>query len=472
VDRTPRVRRAPGRARALFQRAGQVPADPSGEMGRRSHNRALGVWANGLRVGRWLVPARGASEFSYDESWVESAYGRPISLSLPMTFDAIPVKSQRVDFYFDNLLPDSAAIRQRIRNRFQTKSDDAIDLLASIGRDCVGALQLLPDEETPNSGTTIDATPLSEMEVERELLRNIAPSSFDDASEFRISLAGAQEKTGFTLHRGRWCRPRGATPTTHIFKLPLGLVGGNQFDMRASLENEWLCSRLLEAYGVPVASSNVEVFGNTKVLAVERFDRALHSSKKYWLRLVQEDFCQALGRPSSQKYEADGGPGLVELARVLQRSVARQDDLTTLLRATLLFWMLAATDGHGKNFSIQILPQGRYQLTPLYDVISAWPIIGDLANQLHLKKLKLAMALRGKNAHYRWTEFNRQRFNAAAEQCGLGSNMEGIIADVCERTPKVIDEVEAQLPAEFPRSVFNAVTQGLSRSANSLERMR
>ena len=114
-------------------------------MGRRSHSRTLGVWANGLRVARWTLPARGAMELVYEPSWLDSPEARPLSLSLPMNFDGVPLKGDKVQHYFDNLLPDSEPIRQRIRGRFATRSTQAFDLLAAIGRDCVGAIQLLPD---------------------------------------------------------------------------------------------------------------------------------------------------------------------------------------------------------------------------------------------------------------------------------------------------------------------------------------
>lgn len=69
----------------------------------------------------------------------------------------------------------------------------------------------------------------------------------------------------------------------------------------------------------------------------------------------------------------------------LANSDRRDTDLRTLLQAQLLFWLLAATDGHAKNFSIHLLPQAHYQLTPLYDVLSAWPVIGKGANRLDYK---------------------------------------------------------------------------------------
>ena len=440
-------------------------------MARPSHGRALGIWMNGQRVGRWVVPASGPMELSYDPAWVASEEARPLSLSLPVGLDGVPIKGEKVGFFFDNLLPDSASIRQRVRARFHTRTDEAIDLLEAIGRDCVGALQLLPEGEAPVGVKKIAVTAMTGREVETLLRASTSSSSVlaaGDEDEFRISLAGAQEKTALTWHDGRWCRPHGATPTTHILKLPLGLVGGRQMDMRTSLENEWLCAELLRGYGLPAARCEVREFGETKALVVTRFDRVLHSSGRYWLRLPQEDFCQATGTPGSMKYEADGGPGLVDLARVLQGSEARDEDLKTLLRAQLLFWMLAATDGHAKNFSLHLRTQGLYRLTPLYDVISAWPIAGPGANQVHRTKLKLAMAVRGTKKHYRIAEIGRRHFEATARSCGLGKGMDAIIDDVVERTPSVIDEVGGRLPRGFPMRVFETISKGVRDAARQL----
>lgn len=411
-------------------------------------------------------------EFSYDRDWVASKEARPISLSLPMNLDGQPLKGERVGYFFDNLLPDSEGIRQRIRARYGTKGASAFDLLEAIGRDCVGALQLLPDDKLPQGVTDISVTPLSNAQVEKLLLGIVSEDRFGSEAEdedFRISIAGAQEKTALTLHEGRWCKPHGATPTTHIFKLPLGLVGGRKMDMRTSLENEWLCAQLLTEYGISIASCEVKQFGATKALVVKRFDRELHSSKRYWLRLPQEDFCQATGTPSSSKYESEGGPGLTDISRILQGSENREKDVDTLLRAQVLFWMLAAIDGHAKNFSIRLLAQGRYRLTPLYDVLSAWPITGPRHDQLHLKKLKLAMSLPGtEGKHYRIVGMNRRLFNTTARQCGLGSDMESIIVDVVTATPTVIEKVQARLPKGFPAELFESVTTELRNAAKLL----
>ena len=131
--------------------------------------------------------------------------------------------------------------------------------------------------------------------------------------------------------------------------------------------------------------------------------------------------------------------------------------------------MLAAIDGHAKNFSIHLLPQGHFRLTPLYDVISAWPVVGNKANQLHESKLKLAMALRGKNKHYRVAEIRRDHFNATARACGLGPDMNELITATVEATPSAIERVENELPEGFPAHVFDAITTGLKKASHALK---
>lgn len=443
-------------------------------MARASTVPALSIWANGERVGTWRIPAAGADELRYDDAWVGAAAGRPLSLSLPLV-GGFTHKGAVVRNYFDNLLPDSQAIRARIASRFRTPTADPFELLQAVGRDCVGAIQLLGENERPTGIDRIEGDPMSEADVERLLQQTVDPARFlaslapDDA--LRISLAGAQEKTALLWHEGQWLRPRGSTPTTHILKLPLGLVGHRQADFSTSVENEWLCLNILQEYGLAVPRTAMLRFGAQKVLAVERFDRRLHSSGGWWLRLPQEDFCQALGRPPHLKYEADGGPGMVEIADVLRNSLAAGQDLATLLTAQLLFWMLGAPDGHAKNFSLAWLPRGRYRLTPLYDVMSIWPVEGNGPNQFSRHEAKLAMALAGKNRHYQFKTIQRRHFNAMAPKCHYGPDAEALIQRVLAATPGVIDRIGARLPAGFPAAVAGPILEGLARAAKALGAM-
>jgi serine/threonine-protein kinase HipA len=431
--------------------------------------RSLAVWANGIRVGEWRAPPRGAMEFLYDDDWLAADEARPLSLSLPLRA-TIPHKGTAVEAYFDNLLPDSEPIRRRLQQRFQAASGGPFDLLAAIGRDCVGAVQLLPPDESPADIHRIEAQPLDDSAIASELAGITSPRAFGgDDADFRISIAGAQEKTAFLKRGARWCRPSGSTPTTHIFKLPLGLVGNRQADMSTSVENEWLCARIVSEFGLPVAACEIRQFDSQKALVVERFDRTMHSSGKYWLRLMQEDFCQATGTPYHRKYQADGGPGLADLAKILRGSAQADRDLETLLRAQLLFFLLAATDGHAKNFSIRILAGGRFQLTPLYDVLSAWPIVGKRANQVPFDKLKLAMALPGSRPHYLLKTIQRRHFEELAKRLGLKPALERVIADIVGETPRVTAAVQRGLPRGFPQALLDSILEGMNRQARVLE---
>jgi serine/threonine-protein kinase HipA len=440
-------------------------------MGRPSRSQALNIWMNGERVGVWHLPNRRAPEFVYDPAWLESPAFRPLSLSLPATPVSPVVRGEQVNAFFDNLLPDSEAIRRRLQQRFKTASREAFDLLAAVGRDCVGAVQLLPVDESPADITRIEARPLDDEAVEQALINATATSGWPgqaDEDDFRISIAGAQEKTALLWHEGRWCQPLDATPTTHLFKLPLGLVGNRQADMRTSVENEWLCAKVLQAFDIPVARCEIREFGQQKCLVVERFDRKLHSSGVYWLRLPQEDFCQATGTPPHLKYEADGGPGMVDICKLLAHSEERDRDLRIFFKTQILFWMLRATDGHAKNFSLFLLPGGRYRMTPMYDVLSAWPVIGNSANRIPPQKVRLAQAWLGKNKHYLAEGIQQRHFDMTALKCGVGIQAGNVVEELVGTATQAIAAVASSLPPGFPQDVADAVLGGLQRSADRL----
>lgn len=446
-------------------------------MGRKSHSRSLVVWINGQRVATWRMPARGAVELQYEDPWMHAPQGRPLSLSLPFQPGNMPIRGQVVTNYFDNLLPDSEPIRRRLAQRYRSGSTGAFDLLQQLGRECVGAVQLVNEGEQPQGYDRIEGEPLSEVQVERHLQRVVtAPGVMggqeDNGDDLRLSIAGAQEKTALLWHQGQWVLPRGATPTTHIFKLPLGRVGNEgRLNMSTSVENEWLCLRILDAFGLRVPRAAILRFGKQKVLGIERFDRRLHADGGWWMRLPQEDFCQARGLPPGLKYESDGGPGMQSICEILQGSVAAEQDLRSFLSAQILFWLLAATDGHAKNFSIHLLQQGQYRLTPLYDVISMWPVIGHGAGKLEWQKARLAMSVRGNSRHYRLHEIQRRHFNAMAVRCGLGADAEDLIQGLIERTASVIDKVSRELPEGFPDGVAGPILDNLYNSALRLGEM-
>lgn len=429
--------------------------------GRPTSRKSLDVWMNGEIVGHWTFASAGGHSFSYESSWIVHPQGRPLSLSLPLSQGTTPFSGSVVESYFDNLLPDSLGIRKRLASKFGADSIQAFQLLEKIGRDCVGALQLLSGGSPAPDVRRIDAEPLSESDVERILDDTVSNRNIGvpEEDELRISIAGAQEKTALLWHNEQWCRPRGTTPTTHILKLPLGEVGGMRADFSTSVENEWLCAKLVRAYGLPVADCSIETFGRHKVLVVTRFDRRLIDG--WWARLPQEDFCQVKGLSPERKYEEKGGPGIAAILDTLRGSDNAEYDRMNFLTAQLIFWMLAAPDGHAKNFSISIGPQGHFWLTPLYDVMSAWPVIGKGSREFQWQKVKMAMALHTKNTHYRIAEIKRRHWNEVAKANAMGSDFEAVIQRIVAMTPAVIEAVAAELPPGFPSEVSRRIFEGL-----------
>ncbi len=436
--------------------------------------RELWVWMNGARVGTWQRTRTGGHRFVYEESWLASARVRPLSLSLPITPDRT-VAGPVVANFFDNLLPDDERIRRRVSARFRVGSTDVFELLQAIGRDCVGAVQLLPPEQPPIGFDRVEYETMDDRAVARHLHGVAADPGLgadQNPGDLRISIAGAQEKTALLRVDGQWCRPLGATPTTHILKLPLGLVGGRRLDLTHSVYNEWLCAQLLREMGLPVAATDIVTFGDETVLSVERFDRQWmegpNAGTRWIARIPQEDFCQVLGVSSHDKYESQRGPGLSQCLQVLRSSGTAAADIRHFLCAQLAFWLLAATDGHAKNFSIFLLPGGSYRMTPLYDVISVWPVIGNGPNRVAWQEAKLAMAVRSKNVHHELARIQTRHWQGLAQRSGAEGTWEAMQTLVASVEP-AIARVQMLLPAVFPERTAKTIFDGLRRQTRAWE---
>jgi serine/threonine-protein kinase HipA len=435
-------------------------------MGRKRQRAELFVFMNGEKVGLLSQTPHGRLAFNYDTTWLTNESGRALSLSMPLTDQTY--SGDTVENYFDNLLPDSQPIRNRIQKRFGARSNRGFDLLWHIGRDCVGAIQLFP-EDTRIDVRKVESEPLSDVAI-ADTLKNYRtmPLGMRDDREFRISLAGAQEKTAFLKLNDEWHLPSGTTPTSHIFKLPIGRIEHSNMDLSDSVENEWLCHSILKAYGVPIADTEMLSFKGTKALVVERFDRRWSTDKFWLIRLPQEDMCQALNVPPELKYEADGGPGIEQIMELLLGSIYSLDDRGTFMTLVFLFWVLGAIDGHAKNFSISLRPGGEFQLTPAYDVMSAYPLVAK--GHLHQKEVRMAMSLRGKNRHYEWERILPRHWLATAKRCNFPEDeMTRIMERVLGDMDQVIESVKNNLPEGFPDDVAAPIFDGMR---NARERMR
>jgi len=416
------------------------------------------VWYERTRVGTLIKATDGGVAFSYDPGWLASDVAFPVASVLPLT--QADWKGDPVIAAFDNLLPDAEGeLRERIAARVGAEGKDVFSLLSALGRDCVGALQFLPLEEEP-AALDMEYREISEAEMVADL-KNLAaaPLALGDDEDFRISIAGAQEKTAYLRVGDHWAKPRGITPTSHIFKTPMGILPGpDEIDMSDSVENELFCMTLAHKVGLPVAKVQKIALPGLVTLAVERFDRVWEGETLR--RLPQEDICQSLGFPSARKYQKSGGPGIGEIMELLRESDEPIQDRETFFRTQIFYFLIGASDGHAKNFSLQLGRRGRFRLAPLYDILSVAPVVH--AGRLQRKRYRLAMSIDG---HYGIDEIVPRHFEAEGKASGLPRNRAlELLAEMADRLGPALGRTTLGMADQVPAAVSEPIV------ADSLQR--
>ena len=401
----------------------------------------LVTWMNNQRVGELTKLANGAHTFKYAPEWLASRYARPLSLSLPLQRGNIT--SDAVFNFFDNLLPDSPIVRDRIVKRYHAKSRQPFDLLSEIGRDSVGAVTLIPEDETVTC-PIMAWEKLTEARLEEVLTAykaDIPLGMIREENDFRISVAGAQ------------IRQPNAT-----------------LDLSQSVDNEYYCLLLAKELGLNVPDAEIIKAGRVRALAVKRFDRRWNTERTVLLRLPQEDMCQTFGLPSSVKYESDGGPGIAQIMAFLMGSSEALKDRYDFMKFQVFQWLIGATDGHAKNFSVFIQAGGSYRLTPFYDIISAFPVLGGTG--IHISDLKLAMGLNAsKGKKTAIDKIYPRHFLATAKVLKFPEvQMHEILSDFARMIPAALDNVKTSLPTDFPENVVTAVETNVLRLHGRLSR--
>ncbi|QTX05603.1 type II toxin-antitoxin system HipA family toxin [Agromyces archimandritae] len=377
----------------------------------------LTAYLNGHRAGWFELPNGGEITLEYDRAWQAGAGRLELSWSMP--------KSRRrhgggaPGNYLWNLLPDNSDVLERWSRRFGVSSRQPMGLLANVGLDAAGAVQLLDSDEYDRPELTEDGgiEPISDEQIGvhlRELRRDptawVAPGQ--DAGYF--SLAGAQSK--FTLvrtHTG-WGIATGRTASTHIVKP--GITGLARSDL-----NEHLTMRAAHVLGLRVAESRVMRFGTETAIVVTRFDRDRAPAGDSVVRRHQEDFAQATGVHPASKYQNEGGPGIAAIGAAMNEHLgsAANAEVARFFEATMFNWAALGTDAHAKNYALVHPVSGRRRpmLAPLYDLGSAlaYP-------EINTRKAKLAMSYAG---HYRAYEIEPRHI--VQEAAGLALPEEWVI---------------------------------------------
>ena len=423
--------------------------------------RVIGLFENGRRLGVLIRKPSGLA-LQYDPDWLGWEQATPVSLSLPL--DPAGHRGERVFRFLENLLPDSEDVHARLAVRVDAPDAHPFTLLERLGRCSAGALAFVPAGEDPGPPGGVRGTPISEEQVER-LVSELDTRPLGVGPRFRISLAGAQRKTALLFADGAWQLPAGFTPTTHILKPQIGSLMG--VDFSRSVENEFLCLAMASAFGLEVAPARIADFGGARVLVVERFDRRWTDDGRL-LRIPHEDFAQALSAPTGRKYELDGGPGMTELLGLLAGSVRPDRDRRAFLRAQIVFWLLAAIDGHAKNYSLRLLPGGRFRLAPLYDVVSVQPAVaaGTLPPEEAIMSLRV-----GKRDERVVDRIQPHHFVETGRAAGIPARVvRGVFGELIEARAGAFESVAGKLPEGFPADMATPVFEGITSRLRRAER--
>jgi serine/threonine-protein kinase HipA len=430
-------------------------------MGRIKKTQELNVYLNGIKVGRLKKDTSGLISFNYSKVWIDEGF--PISLSLPIQEQGF--KGEIVARYFDNLLPDNENLKKIIAQKFGAESTRSFDLLSVIGKDCVGALSFIVDDKIPPEIFEMNYSPLNEKKISSKIrglgLANPLGMSLND---FRISIAGAQEKTALLKIGKNWYEPHGQTPTTHILKTSIGALGlGINFD--DSIDNEWASLFIMQKFGLETCEASIERFEDQRVLVIERFDRKWmkDDGRKVVLRIPQEDLCQALSISPYKKYQNEGGPNLVNIAKLLSASQEEKDRFN-FFKAIMIFDLLYATDGHGKNFSLSINSKG-FKMTPFYDVMSGYFL--HEREKIPLQKLKLAMSV-GNSNHYRFSKVVKRHYAESAKKCFISSDDFEKIVDEIKNSFESFNFNKKELDPDLNQNTLEIILEGMKKRVGKI----
>lgn len=300
--------------------------------------------------------------FSYSDDWLADKEAFQLSLAMPLQEESFGNKVTLS--FFENLLPEGEA-----RDALEKSKDfeGPFELLENFGLDCAGAVIVSPKDESPfkpSSEKAGDKTKIKMDEIfqaieeKRSVVEVIA-----DHNPGYLSIAGAQDKFVTIYEKGEFFLPKNGMPTTHIVKVPIYRSG-----VKESVYNEYYCMSLAKLVGLKVP--NCEVLDDKKhpLFIIERYDR---KKEAYVRRIHQQDFCQAQGFISEEKYEAKGGPSLKDNYSLIKTNVTvtkRTKALFDYLDWVSFNLLIGNNDSHSKNISF-LLANDKIELAPFYDLL-------------------------------------------------------------------------------------------------------
>ena len=344
---------------------------------------SLKVLQGGVLVG---ALDKGDSEpfygFTYDEAYLKSSSAVPLSLSLPLSarrytgYEAMP--------FFEGLLPEGD-VREAVARQFHVSAMRPMELIRVLGKDCAGDVVILEEGDSCDLPGEAAYVPLPN--TLEEIVRYPYGAIAQLRAEYRLSLAGGQEKIALfhddraPLDKG-WFAPLAGAPSSHIIKPQIA----DRFPLLAS--NEFICMEAARAMGFEVPETAI-VLGEHPLFIVRRYDREMMEGSgdgalQVLRRVHQEDFCQAIGLTSGEKYEKQKTHHAQDMARILVDYAARPiEALGELFRRIALSYLIGNCDAHLKNYSLFLNGGVAVSLAPVYDLVCTTIYDGRFGGELN-----------------------------------------------------------------------------------------
>lgn len=380
-------------------------------------DKTLDVYFNEKVVGQLVQDKHGDMNFTYAASWLDSPHAVKISCSLPLQKETF--KQKACHAFFGGILPEEIQ-RKIIAKNLGISANNDFSMLEKIGGECAGALSFMPvgGKPTQQAGHYQELTEESLANILREL--PVKPLLAGEEG-IRLSLAGVQDKIAVYVKDGKIAIPLDNSPSTHILKPDFTTYEGVIF-------NEAFCLKLAKQISLPTANVEIKKVAEIDYLLVERYDRKINEKPSGIIRIHQEDFCQALSIPSSNKYQNEGGPSFKQCFDLIRAESSTPIlDLNKMINAVIFNFLIGNCDAHGKNFSLLFLHE--VQLAPLYDLIST----------VYYKELSLKMAMK-LGGEYKINLISTQHFDKLAEEIGFSK------PEIHKRINELIDTILSSLP--------------------------
>ncbi len=414
----------------------------------------LYVFYKDMRVGQIKRDEELLYSFQYDEAWLK--YQNCFALSLGMPLQEESFGNRTTLSFFENLLPEGDTreflkIDQNLQSEF--------DLLKKFGSDCAGAFIISGSKKShyqnlgPSKEIPIDMTKIYEaIDSKRPVIAVIA-----DLGPGYLSIAGAQDKFAAIYRGGKFFLPTSGRPTTHIVKVPI-----LRSNVKESVYNEYYCMNLARKVGLVTPDCFVIGHKTHPLYVTVRYDRFVDKEDSVQ-RYHQEDFCQAQGFVSENKYEERGGPSIKANYELIKAQVTikkRKQATLDFLDWICFNFLLGNNDSHSKNLSF-LLKDGRIELAPFYDIVctAIYPNIRDY----------FSFKIGGRNEQSR---IRKNQLNVLDKELGLkrGTMIEIMVA-MKQKLLAQKDEIVSEVREEFPDSKIPArISELIGQRCRSLER--